>query len=79
MVFFDLEKAYNRVRRDWSWWILDKRSIRRGYTDISKNIYKGAVMGMRITCGEVGESPMTICLQQGSALSAYLFALIMDG
>lgn len=72
MVFFDLEKAYNRICRDLVWWISDKRSILRGYIDISKKIYKGAVMG-------IGESSMTICLQQGSALSAYLFALIMDG
>ena len=33
---------------------------------------------MRTTCGETREFPMTIGLHQGSALSPYLFALIMD-
>ena len=35
-------------------------------------MYEGAVSSMRISCGEIGEFPVTI------GLSPYLFVLIMD-
>ena len=41
-------------------------------------MYDGAITSVRTTCGETGEFLLTIGLHQGSALSPYLFALIMD-
>ena len=38
MIFIDLEKAYNKISRDLTWWILDKRSPLRGYIDIIKDM-----------------------------------------
>ena len=35
-------------------------------------------MSVRTTCGETREFPVTIGLHQGSSISPYLFALIMD-
>ena len=49
-----------------------------GYIDVIKDMYKGAAMNVRTTCGKIDEFPMTIDLHQGVALSPYLFAHIMD-
>ena len=55
-----------------------KGSIPRGCIDIVQDMYKGAVMSVRATCGETGEFPMTIGFYRRTTLSLYLFALIMD-
>ena len=78
MVFIDLEKTYDRVPRDLIWWILNKKNVPRGYIEIIKDMYEGAITSVRTTCGETGNFPVTISLHQGSALSSYFFALIMD-
>ena len=41
-------------------------------------MYEGAMTSVRTTCGETGEFLVTIVLDHGSALSPYIFALIMD-
>ena len=41
-------------------------------------LIKNRVTGVRNTCGETVELPMTIGLHQGPALSSYLFAMIMN-
>ena len=63
MVFTDLEKGYNRVPRDLIWWVLNKR----GYIEIIKDMYEGALTIVRTTFGETSEFPMTVGLHQGSA------------
>jgi hypothetical protein len=78
MVFIDLEKAYDRVPRNLIWWVLKKRNVPRGYIEILKDMYEGAITNVKTTCGETGGFPVTIGLHQGSSLSPYLFALIMD-
>lgn len=45
---------------------------------IIKDMYDRVVTSVRTTCGETGDFQLTIGLHQGLALSAYLFALIMD-
>ena len=52
MVFIDLEKAYDRVLRDLIWWDLNKKNVSRGYIEIIKDIYEGAVTSVRTTCGQ---------------------------
>ena len=44
MVFIDLENAHDRVRKDLIWWVLNKRSVPRGYIEIIKGMYEGATM-----------------------------------
>ena len=78
VIFINLEKANDRVPRDLIWWVLNKRNVRRGYIEINKDMYKGVLTSVRTTCGEIVEFTATIGLHQGSALSSYLFALIMD-
>ena len=49
MVFIDLEKVYDRVPRDLIWWVLTKKNVPRGYIEIIKDMYEGAVTSVRTT------------------------------
>lgn len=78
MAFIDLEKAYDRVPRDLIWWVLERKGVTKGYIDVIKDMYNEAVTTIRSPAGETSEFPITVGLHQGSALSPYLFALVMD-
>lgn len=78
MVFIDLEKAYDRVPREILWWALARKSVPLKYIDIIKDMYEGATTSVRTTVGRTEEFPITIGVHQGSALSPFLFALVMD-
>ena len=78
LAFIDLEKAYDRVPREIIWGVLDKKGVTLRYIDVIKDMYNGVVTMVRTPTGEGSEFPVTIGLHQGSALSPYLFALIMD-
>ena len=78
MVFIDLEKAYDRVPRDIIWWVLEKKGVTKGYIDVIRDMYEGVVTTIRSSVGETNEFPITVGLHQGSTLSPYLFALVMD-
>ena len=55
-----------------------KRGVPIKYIDIIKNMYDGVVTNVRI-CGRItSDFSITIRLHQGSALSPFLFAIVMD-
>ena len=58
----NLHMAYDRVPRDLIWWVLNKRNVPRGYIEIIKDMYEGAVTSVRNTFGETGEFLMTVGL-----------------
>jgi len=78
MVFIDLEKAYDRVPRRIIWSMLEKKGVTKRYIEVIKDMYEGVVTSIRSPSGETSQFPITVGLHQGSALSPYLFALIMD-
>ena len=41
-------------------------------------MYDKAITIVKIIIGEISKFPITVCLHQESALSPYLFALVMD-
>ena len=78
LVFIDLEKAYDRVPRDVLWWAWMKKGISLRYIDLIKDMYDGAITNVRTFGGLSDSFPITIGLHQGSALSSFLFAIVMD-
>ncbi|WVZ78102.1 hypothetical protein U9M48_025865 [Paspalum notatum var. saurae] len=78
MVFIDLEKAYDKISRNVMWWALEKHKVPTKYVTLIKDMYNKVVTSVRTTDGDTSDFPINIGLHQGSALSPYLFALVMD-
>ena len=81
MIFIDLEKAYDIIPRNVMWWALDKHKVPTKYVGLIKDIYNNVVTSVRTSDGDTNDFPIRIGrigLNQGSALSPYLFALVMD-
>ena len=77
MVFIDLEKVYDKVPREVSWWTMMKKGFPSN-TDIIKDMYDGVVTNIRTCGGTTSDFSITIGLRQESALSPFLFAIVMD-
>jgi hypothetical protein len=78
MVFIDLEKAYAKVPRNVIWWVLKKHKVSTKYITLIKDIYDNVVTSVRTSDGDTNDFLINIELHQGSTLSPYLFALVMD-
>ena len=78
MVFIDLEKAYDKIPRNVMWWALEKHKVPTKYITLIKDMYDNVVTSVRTSDGDTNDFPIRIGLHQGSALSPYLFALVMD-
>jgi hypothetical protein len=78
LIFIDLEKAYDKVSRNVMWWTLQKHKVSSKYITLIKNMYDNVVISVRTSNGDTNDFPINIGLHQGSALSPYLFALVMD-
>ncbi|ONM02098.1 Retrovirus-related Pol polyprotein LINE-1 [Zea mays] len=78
MVFIDLEKAYDKVPRSVMWWALEKHKVATKYINLIKDMYTNVVTSVRTSDGDTDDFPINIGLHQGSALSPYLFALVID-
>ena len=78
MVFIDLEKAYDKIPRNVMWWALEKHKVPAKYITLIKDMYNNVVTSVRTSDVDTDDFPIKIGLHQGSALSPYLFALMMD-
>ena len=78
IIFIDLEKAYDRVPRDLLWKILEKKEVQVEYIRAIQDMYEGVMTRVRTPVGDTIDFPIKIGLHQGSALSPYLFNLVMD-
>ena len=78
MVFIDLEKAYDKIPPNVMWWALEKHKVPAKYITLIKDMYDNVVTSVRTSDVDTDDFPIKIGLHQGSALSPYLFALVMD-
>lgn len=78
MVFIDLEKAYDKVPRRVMWWALQRKKVPTKYVTLIKDMYQDVVTNVRTCGGDTSDFPIKIGLHQGSALSPYIFALVMN-
>jgi hypothetical protein len=78
MVFIDLEKVYDKVPRNVMCWALERHKVPTKYITLIKDMYKDVVTCVRTYGGDTSDFLIKIGLQQKSALSPYLFALVMD-
>ena len=78
-VFVDLEKAYDRVLREELWYCMKKLGMAEKYVQLVQNMYEGSETVVRCAVGTTESFMVKVRLHQGSTLSPFLFAMIIDG
>ncbi|KAK3510717.1 hypothetical protein QTP70_015983, partial [Hemibagrus guttatus] len=77
-VFVDLEKAYDRVPREELWYCMRKSGVAEKYVRVVQGMYERSRTVVKCAVGQTEEFKVEVGLHQGSALSPFLFAMVMD-
>ncbi|KAK3575126.1 hypothetical protein QTP86_020810, partial [Hemibagrus guttatus] len=77
-VFVDLEKAYDRVPREELWYCMRKSGVAEKYVRVVQDMYERSRTVVRCAVSQTEEFKVEVGLHQGSALSPFLFAVVMD-
>ncbi|KAK3511313.1 hypothetical protein QTP70_000393 [Hemibagrus guttatus] len=77
-VFVDLERAYDRVPREELWYCMRKSGVAEKYVRVVQDMYERSRTVVRCAVGQTEEFKVEVGLHQGSALSPFLFAIVMD-
>nr|GEZ08626.1 hypothetical protein [Tanacetum cinerariifolium] len=72
-------KGASCVLKELIWKTLVDKETSRRYIRVIRDMYDGAKTRVRTSIGSTEFSPVDVGLHQGSAISPYLFALILDG
>ena len=78
VTLIDLEKAYDRVPREEIWRCMRERNVPEKDVKLIQDMYRGCQTQVRSAAGESGSFNVDVGLHQGSALSPYLFLILMD-
>ena len=78
MAFIDLEKAYDRVPRELVYWCLRKRKVPENLIKIIEATYERTETVVRTGSGNTEPFEIKVGLHQGSALSPFLFVIVLD-
>ncbi|KAK3508719.1 hypothetical protein QTP70_004259 [Hemibagrus guttatus] len=73
-----LEKAYDRVPREELWYCMRKSGVAEKYVRVVQDMYERSRTVVRYAVGQTEEFKVEVGLHQGSALSPFLFAIVMD-
>ncbi|KAK3524627.1 hypothetical protein QTP70_031377, partial [Hemibagrus guttatus] len=74
----DLEKACDRVPREELWYCMRKSGVAEKYVRVVQDMYERSRTVVRCAVGQTEEFNVEVGLHQGSALSPFLFAIVMD-
>ena len=77
-VLVDLEKAYDRVLREELWYSMRKSGIVKKYVRLVQDMYEESETVVRCAVETTKSFKFKVGLHPGSALSPFLFAVIMD-
>ncbi|KAK3548632.1 hypothetical protein QTP70_015940, partial [Hemibagrus guttatus] len=80
-VLENLEKAYDRVPREELWYCMRKSGVAEKYVRVVQDMYEQQCRSrtvVRCAVGQTEEFKVEVGLHQGSALSPFLFAIVMD-
>ncbi|KAK3513783.1 hypothetical protein QTP70_028893 [Hemibagrus guttatus] len=76
-VLENLEKAYDRVPREELWYCMRKSGVAEKYVRV-QDMYERSRTVVRCAVDQTDEFKVEVGLHQGSALSPFLFAIVMD-
>ncbi|KAK3506979.1 hypothetical protein QTP70_033856 [Hemibagrus guttatus] len=77
-VFVDLENVYDRVPREELWYCMRKSGIAEKYVRVVQDMYERSRTVVRCAVGQKEEFKVEVGLHKGSALSPFLFAIVID-
>ncbi|KAK2896145.1 hypothetical protein Q8A73_015633 [Channa argus] len=72
------QKAYDRVPREELWYCMRTSGVAEKYVRVVQDMYESCKTVVRCVVGVTEEFKVEVGLHQGSALSPFLFALVMD-
>ena len=77
-VFVDLQKAYDKAPREELWYIMRKLGMAEKYVQLVQDMYGGSKTILMCAVGTTENFEVRVELHHLSALSPFLFAVIMD-
>ncbi|KAK3540070.1 hypothetical protein QTP70_025377 [Hemibagrus guttatus] len=71
-------RKYDRVPREELWYCMRKSGVAEKYVRVVQDMYERSRTVVRCAVGQTEEFKVEVGLHQGSALSPFLFAMVMD-